>query len=76
MFAEGFRLIGGGVAAGLGASVLLSRAIRSFLFEVEATDPLTLIGVSLLFGCLALLACWEPTSRAAKVDPIEALRYE
>jgi putative ABC transport system permease protein len=54
----------------------LSRVLRSFLFEVEPTDPATLIGVALLFAGVALLACWAPTRRAAKVDPVEALRYE
>jgi putative ABC transport system permease protein len=76
VFAEGFRLIGGGVVSGMLAAVVLSRVLKSFLFEVEPTDPLTLIGVGLLFTSVALLACWQPTRRAAKVDPIEALRYE
>jgi putative ABC transport system permease protein len=76
VFAEGFRLIGGGVISGMIAAVVLSRVLKSFLFEVEPTDPITLIGVGLLFTCVALLACWEPTRRATKVDPIEALRYE
>jgi putative ABC transport system permease protein len=76
VFAEGFRLIAGGVICGMIAAVLLSRVLKSFLFEVEPTDPVTLIGVGLLFTSVALLACWEPTRRAAKVDPIEALRYE
>jgi putative ABC transport system permease protein len=76
IFAEGFRLIAGGVIAGLAAALVLSRVLRSFLFEVEPTDPATLIGVALLFAGVALLACWAPTRRAAKVDPVEALRYE
>jgi putative ABC transport system permease protein len=76
VFAEGFRLIAGGVISGIAAAVVLSRVLKSFLFEVEPTDPATLIGVGLLFTGVALLACWEPTRRAAKVDPIEALRYE
>jgi putative ABC transport system permease protein len=76
VFAEGFQLIAGGVISGMVAAVVLSRVLKSFLFEVEPTDPATLIGVGLLFACVALLACWEPTRRAAKVDPIEALRYE
>jgi putative ABC transport system permease protein len=76
VFAEGFRLIAGGVVSGIAAALLLSRVLSSFLFEVEPTDPATLIGVGLLFVGVALLACWVPTRRAMKVDPLEALRYE
>jgi putative ABC transport system permease protein len=76
IFAEGFRLIAGGVVAGMATALVLSRVLRSFLFEVQPTDPVTLIGVALLFASVALLACWVPTRRAAKVDPVEALRYE
>jgi len=76
VFAEGFRLIGGGVVAGLVAAFVVSRALKAFLFEVEPTDPATLIGAGLLFVMVALLACWVPTRRAAQVDPLEALRYE
>jgi putative ABC transport system permease protein len=76
IFGEGFRLISSGVVAGMAAALALSRVLRSFLFEVEPTDPVTLIGVALLFTAVALLACWAPTRRAAKVDPVEALRYE
>jgi putative ABC transport system permease protein len=73
---EGLRLIAVGVAAGLTAAIALSQVLRSFLFEVEPTDPATLIAVGLLFVGVALLACWAPARRAAKVDPLEALRYE
>jgi putative ABC transport system permease protein len=76
VFAEGFRLIAGGVISGIAAALVLSRVLKSFLFEVEPTDPATLIVVGLLFASVALLACWAPTRRAARVDPIEALRYE
>ncbi len=76
VFGEGFRLIAGGFIAGVVAALLLSRVLRTFLFGVEPTDPLTLIVVGLLFSIVALLACWGPTRRAAKVDPLEALRYE
>jgi putative ABC transport system permease protein len=76
IFGEGFKLIAGGVLAGIAAAIVLSRVLRSFLFEVEPTDPVTFIGVGLLFTIVALSACWAPTRRAAKVDALEALRYE
>jgi putative ABC transport system permease protein len=76
VFADGFRLIAGGVVIGMIAAAVLSRVLKSFLFEVEPTDPVALLGVGLLFGVVALLACWEPIRRATQVDPIEALRYE
>jgi putative ABC transport system permease protein len=76
VFAEAFGLIGGGVIGGIFAAVALSRVLKSFLFEVTPTDPITLVAVGLLFAGVGLLACWEPTHRAAKVDPIEALRSE
>ena len=60
----------------IAAALLLSRVLRTFLFDVEPTDPATLLGVVLLFASVAVLACWVPTRRAAKVDPVEALRYE
>jgi putative ABC transport system permease protein len=76
VFAEGMRLIAGGVIAGAAAALLLSRVLRTFLFGVETGDPVTFIGVSLLFAGVALLACWAPMRRAVRVDPIEALRSE
>lgn len=56
--------------------MVLSRALRSFLFEVEPTDPVMLAAAGLLFGTIGLLACWVPTRRAADVDALEALRCE
>jgi putative ABC transport system permease protein len=76
VFAEGFRLVAGGIVAGIGAALTVSRVLRSFLFEVSPTDPVTLAGVGLLFASVAFLACWGPTRRAAEVDPVEALRSE
>jgi putative ABC transport system permease protein len=76
VFGEGLRLIAGGVTAGLAAAVVLSRVLRSFLFDVRPTDPITLIAAGLLFVGVALFACWAPARRAAKVDPLETLRYE
>jgi putative ABC transport system permease protein len=73
---DGFQLIAGGLVIGLAAALVLSRVLRSFLFEVETTDPLTLIGVVALFAAVALVAFWIPANRATKVDPMDALRYE
>jgi putative ABC transport system permease protein len=69
-------LIAGGVISGVAAALILSRVLKSFLFEVQPNDPPTLIAVGLLFAGVALLACWVPTRRAARVNPLEALRYE
>ena len=76
IFGEGFRLIAGGVLMGTALAIVLSRVLRSFLFEVQPSDPATLIVVSALFLGVGLLACWMPVWRAGKVDPLEALRYE
>jgi hypothetical protein len=73
---EAFWLIGGGLVAGIAAAMMLARVVRVFLFEVEATDPITLLGAGVLFAVVALLACWVPTRRAASLDPLEALRYD
>jgi len=76
IFGEGLRLIASGVLAGVALAILLSRVLRTFLFEVQPSDPATLLVVAALFVGVALLACWVPVRRAAKVDPLEALRYE
>jgi putative ABC transport system permease protein len=72
---EGFRLIATGVLAGVALAMVLSRVLRSFLFEVQPSDPMTLIVVGSLLVGVALLACWVPVRRAAKANPLEALRY-
>ena len=76
IFGEGFRLIAGGVLGGIALAVIVSRVLRSFLFEVQPGDPATFIVVGILFIAVGLLACWAPARRAGKVDPLEALRYE
>lgn len=76
IFGEGFQLIAGGVLAGVALAILLSRVLKSFLFQVQPSDPATLLVVGALFVGVALLACWVPVRRAAGVDALEALRYE
>jgi len=65
-----------GVVFGVFASFALTRLMRSLLFGVGANDPLTFAAVPLVLLVVSLLACWIPAQRAAKVDPIAALRYE
>jgi putative ABC transport system permease protein len=73
---QGLALASGGVALGLLASFALTRLLKTMLFGVSATDPLTFVLIGLLLLAVALLACWMPARRAAKVDPLLALRYE
>jgi len=72
----GLKLVGIGVLLGLIASVALARVIATQLWGVSAYDPWTLITVPVLLLITGLLACWLPARRAARVDPLVALRYE
>jgi putative ABC transport system permease protein len=76
IFGEGLRVIAGGVLVGILLAILVSRVLKSLLYEVQPGDPVTLIAVGSFFVGVGLLACWMPARRAGKVDPLEALRYE
>jgi putative ABC transport system permease protein len=76
VLAEGVRVTILGVIAGIIGSFALTRAIRSLLFGLSPADPATFTVVALLLVAVALLACFIPARRAAKVDPMVALRYE
>jgi putative ABC transport system permease protein len=73
----GLRLVAAGVGIGLMVSLLLGRAIEAELSTgVKPYDPATFVGTTLLLVGTGALACWIPARRAARVDPMVALRYE
>jgi len=65
-----------GIVIGLAAALALTRFITSYLFGVSAMDPPTFLAIGALLAVIALVACYLPARRAAKVDPMTALRYE
>ena len=73
---EGMQLAFAGVGAGVVASLLSVRLIRSLLYGVKPLDPITFAGVAALLAAVAFVSCYFPARRATKVDPIAALRHE
>ncbi|HEY6291534.1 MAG TPA: ABC transporter permease [Terriglobia bacterium] len=73
---QGSLTVAAGVALGLAGAFVLTRTMQSLLFEVSAADPVTFAAVALLLAGVALLACYVPARRAARVDPMVALRNE
>jgi len=71
---QGLRLVAVGLVVGAAAALALTRLLSRFLFHVNATDPVTFLGVAALFCGIAALACLAPARRATRVDPMTALR--
>jgi putative ABC transport system permease protein len=76
MLSQGMRTTAAGVAIGLGAALITTRTLQALLFEVSATDPATFGVLTLVLVAVALLACYLPARRAARIDPMVALRQE
>src|SRR5262249_13892497 len=74
--AQGMKLTLAGVALGLASAFALTRSMKSLLFDISATDPLTFVSVTLLLIIVALIASYIPARRAMKVDPLRALRHD
>jgi predicted permease len=73
---QGLKLTFLGISIGLAGAFAITRIIRGLLYDVSPTDPVTFICVSLVLAVVALIATYIPARRAAKIDPMEALRYE
>jgi putative ABC transport system permease protein len=73
---QGMTLAGLGIALGIVGALAATQLLASMLYGVAPTDPVTFTGVAALLAAVALLACWLPARRAARVDPNVALRAE
>ena len=73
---EGLRLSGAGIGLGLMAAAMLTRVMTSMLVGISPTDPTTFLGIAVLFVAIAVSASWLPARRAARLDPMNALREE
>jgi putative ABC transport system permease protein len=76
IFGQGLLIVGIGVVVGLVAASAIARLVGNFRVGVKSTDPLTYASVSIALVTVALLACYVPSHRAMRVDPMQALRHE
>ena len=76
ILSRGAALAFAGMLIGTAGALALTKLLASLLYQVKPTDPLTFLGVALLLGIIALLACYLPSRRAMCVDPMVALRHE
>jgi putative ABC transport system permease protein len=76
VLSQGMKLVLIGAALGLAASFATARLVASYLFDIQATDPVTFVGAPILLLIVALMACLAPARQATRVDPLVALRKE
>ena len=76
VISQGMVLAAAGIAIGIAAALAVTRLMNALLFEVRASDPTLYIGITLLLALVAVAACWLPSRRAARLDPMLALRTE
>ena len=73
---QGITVVVAGIAAGLLGAWFLARSVQAFLFEVQARDPMVFAIVAIVLALIGAVASWVPARRAARVDPLSALRAE
>ncbi len=73
---QGMRPVAAGVVVGIAAALIFGRLLESLLFEMKSSNPIVLLGVTLVLVVAAAAACYAPALRATRVDPSIALRYE
>jgi ABC-type antimicrobial peptide transport system permease subunit len=73
---EGAVLAAVGVGLGIAGALVATRSLASLLYDVSPTDPFVLITLPLFLACVALAACYVPARRAARSDPLTALRTD
>jgi putative ABC transport system permease protein len=73
---QGLKLVLLGLVLGIAGALAMTRFLKTMLFGISPTDPMTFGSIAVMLTAVALLACWIPARRATKVDPLVALRHE